>query len=98
MQTFTINVARGDVIIAGTDGLFDNLYDGELSALVVDAIGDNFEPHTTAEKIAVSARQRAQDKDKDTPFSDAAQRAGYWYQGGKLDDITVVVSYVTAIH
>uniref|UniRef100_A0A0D6R0W2 Protein phosphatase n=1 Tax=Araucaria cunninghamii TaxID=56994 RepID=A0A0D6R0W2_ARACU len=96
-QAFTIHVAQGDVIIAGTDGLFDNLYDSELSALVVDAVADRLGPQATAEKIASSARQRALDKDKDTPFSDSAQSAGYWYRGGKLDDITVVVSFVTAI-
>ena len=29
-----------------------------------------------------------------SPFSDAAQAAGYACQGGKLDDATVVVAYI----
>ena len=68
MQTFTINVAHGDVIIVGTDGLFDNLYDGELNALVIEVVGDIFGPQTTPKKIVVSASQHAVDKDKDNPF------------------------------
>ncbi|KAJ6801947.1 putative protein phosphatase 2C 55 [Iris pallida] len=94
-QVFTVPVASGDVIVAGTDGLFDNLYNNEVTAVVVNAIRAGFGPQVTAQKISALARQRAQDKNRQTPFSTAAQDAGYRYYGGKLDDITVVVSYVT---
>lgn len=96
MQVFTVPVASGDVIVAGTDGLFDNLYNNEVTAIVVHAIRAGLGPQVTAQKIAALARQRALDKNRQTPFSTAAQDAGYRYYGGKLDDITVVVSYVTA--
>ncbi|KAK7843526.1 probable protein phosphatase 2C 80 isoform X1 [Quercus suber] len=95
-QVFTIPVAAGDVIIAGTDGLFDNLYNNEVTAVVVHAIRAGLEPQVTAQKIAALARQRAQDRNRQTPFSTAAQDAGFRYYGGKLDDITVVVSYITS--
>ncbi|KAI4316797.1 hypothetical protein L6164_024741 [Bauhinia variegata] len=94
-QVFTIPVAPGDVIIAGTDGLFDNLYNNEITAVVVHAIRAGLSPQVTAQKIAALARQRAQDKDRQTPFSTAAQDAGFRYYGGKLDDTTVVVSYIS---
>lgn len=94
-QVFTIPVAPGDVIIAGTDGLFDNLYNNDITAVVVHAMRAGLGPQVTAQKIAALARQRAQDKNRQTPFSAAAQEAGFRYYGGKLDDITVVVSYVT---
>ncbi|KAJ4964995.1 hypothetical protein NE237_016844 [Protea cynaroides] len=94
-QVFTITVAPGDVVIAGTDGLFDNLYNNEVTAVVVHAVRAGLEPRATAQKIAALARQRAQDKNRQTPFSTAAQEAGFRYYGGKLDDITVVVSYIT---
>ncbi|PKA49826.1 putative protein phosphatase 2C 55 [Apostasia shenzhenica] len=93
-QVFTFPVMAGDVIVAGTDGLFDNLYDNEVTAEVVHAIRAGLGPQVTAQKIAALARQRAQDRNKQTPFSAAAQKAGYRYYGGKLDDITVVVSFV----
>ncbi|KAL9378490.1 hypothetical protein Peur_029825 [Populus x canadensis] len=95
-QVFTIPVAPGDVIIAGTDGLFDNLYNNEVTAVVVHAIRTGLGPEATAQKIAALARQRALDTNRQTPFSTAAQDAGYRYYGGKLDDVTVVVSYVTS--
>ncbi|CAH8276384.1 unnamed protein product [Arabidopsis lyrata] len=95
-QVFTVAVAPGDVIIAGTDGLFDNLYNNEITAIVVHAVRANIDPQVTAQKIAALARQRALDKNRQTPFSTAAQDAGFRYYGGKLDDITVVVSYVAA--
>ncbi|XP_054797886.1 probable protein phosphatase 2C 55 [Prosopis cineraria] len=95
-QVFSIPVAPGDVIIAGTDGLFDNLYNNEITAVVVHAIRACLSPQVTAQKIAALARQRAQDRDRQTPFSTAAQDAGVRYYGGKLDDTTVVVSYIAS--
>ncbi|KAK7310445.1 hypothetical protein RJT34_07980 [Clitoria ternatea] len=94
-QVFTVPVAPGDVIVAGTDGLFDNLYNNEITAVVVHAMRAGLGPQVTAQKIAALARQRALDKDRQTPFSTAAQDAGFRYYGGKLDDTTVVVSYIT---
>ncbi|XP_021888897.1 probable protein phosphatase 2C 80 isoform X2 [Carica papaya] len=93
-EVFTIPVAPGDVVVAGTDGLFDNLYNNEVSAVVVEAIRAGLTPQATAQKVAALARQRALDKNRQTPFSSAAQDAGYRYYGGKLDDITVVISFV----
>ncbi|CAA3005295.1 probable phosphatase 2C 55 [Olea europaea subsp. europaea] len=94
-QVFIISVTPGDVIIAGTDGLFDNLYNNDITTVVVQAVRGGLGPQFAAQKIAALARQRAQDKDRQTPFSAAAQAAGFRYTGGKLDDITVVVSYIT---
>lgn len=94
-QVFTIPAALGDVIVAGTDGLFDNLYNNEVTAVVVHALRAGLGPQVTAQKIAALARQRAQDRNRQTPFSTAAQDAGFRYYGGKLDDITVVVSYIS---
>ncbi|KAI3412355.1 Protein phosphatase [Psidium guajava] len=94
-QVFRIPVSDGDVIVAGTDGLFDNLYDDEISALVVEAAKSGLDPQAAAQEIAAAARQRALDRYRRTPFADSAQEAGFRYRGGKLDDITVVVSYIT---
>ncbi|CAD6215115.1 unnamed protein product [Miscanthus lutarioriparius] len=93
-QVFHFPVAPGDVIVAGTDGLFDNLYNNEISGVIVEALRVGLEPQIAAQKIAALARQRATDKNRQSPFASAAQEAGYRYYGGKLDDITVVVSYV----
>lgn len=97
-EVFTVAVAAGDVVIAGTDGLFDNLYNNEITAVVVHGIRAGLEPQVTAQKIAALARQRAQDRNRQTPFSAAAQDAGFLYYGGKLDDVTVVVSHITSVN
>ncbi|KAK4262195.1 hypothetical protein QN277_027780 [Acacia crassicarpa] len=91
-------VAPGDVVVAGTDGLYDNLYNNEITAIVVEAVREGLEPQIAAQKIAALARHRAMDRNRQTPFSVAAQEAGFRYQGGKLDDITVVVSYITELN
>uniref|UniRef100_A0ACD5X944 Uncharacterized protein n=1 Tax=Avena sativa TaxID=4498 RepID=A0ACD5X944_AVESA len=95
-DVFHYPVAHGDVIVAGTDGLFDNLFNNEIIAVVVEAQRSGLGAQATAQKIAALARVRALDKHRQSPFAAAAQEAGYRFYGGKLDDITVVVSYVTS--
>ncbi|XP_076942786.1 putative protein phosphatase 2C 80 [Bidens hawaiensis] len=88
-------VEAGDVIVAGTDGLFDNLYNNEVTALVVQGVRSRVSPEVMAKNIVELARVKALDRKRQSPFSAAAQEAGFRYHGGKLDDITVVVSFVT---
>eukprot|EP00894_Picocystis_sp_ML_P005001 jgi/Pico_ML_1/55518/g1193.t1 len=57
-----VKLQQGDMIVLGTDGLFDNIFDEEVAALATVALG--------------------------------AREAGFFYQGGKLDDVTVVVVFV----
>ncbi|ESQ31151.1 hypothetical protein EUTSA_v10004287mg [Eutrema salsugineum] len=94
-QVFMIDVVSGDVIVAGTDGVYDNLYNEEITGVVVSSVRAGLDPKATAQKIADLARARAVDRKRQSPFSAAAQEAGFRYYGGKLDDITAVVSYVT---
>ncbi|KAK4490593.1 hypothetical protein RD792_001278 [Penstemon davidsonii] len=94
-QVFEIPVIPGDVVVAGSDGLFDNLYNKEIAAIVADAVEERLSPDAMARKIADFARVRALDTRHQTPFSTAAQEAGYTFYGGKLDDLTVVVSYIS---
>ncbi|GJP48681.1 hypothetical protein CLOM_g7965 [Closterium sp. NIES-68] len=94
-DVYSLPVAPGDVVVMGTDGLFDNVFDSEVSSLVAHALLRGLPPQATAEHLAALARDRALDRFRLSPFARAAQEAGYRYIGGKLDDITVVVSYVT---
>ncbi|XP_055824609.1 probable protein phosphatase 2C 55 [Solanum dulcamara] len=94
-MVFKITVVPGDVLIVGTDGLFDNLYDEDISGVVFQSVEGGLGPQITGQRIAELAQQRAMDHTKSSPFSDGARKAGFDYHGGKLDDITVVVSYIT---
>ncbi|SPQ97855.1 Protein phosphatase [Plasmodiophora brassicae] len=94
-ETTTHPLRPGDLIIAGSDGLFDNLYVSE----IVNEVS------TTAVKslneLAANLVQKAHEfallgeKGGRSPFGDNARAAGKrWPGGGKLDDIVVVVARV----
>lgn len=82
--------------MVGTDGLFDNLFDSELTSVVMHSVKAGWGPQDTAERIATLAHLRAQDPLRQSPFAKSAQEAGYRFWGGKMDDITVVVSFITS--
>lgn len=96
-QRIQIEVQPDDLIILGTDGLWDNLFDEDIIDVVASAPSD---PATIAQLIARQAHIVANDKDIISPFSKSARSNGYpLATGGKLDDITVlcarvVLSYV----
>ncbi|KAF2596836.1 hypothetical protein F2Q68_00012602 [Brassica cretica] len=75
--------------------VYDNLYNDEITVVVVSSVRPGLDPKATAQKIADLARSRAVDQKRQSPFAAAAQEAGCRFYGGKLDDITAVVSYVT---
>lgn len=66
-----------DVIVAGTDGVaYDNLYNDEITVVVVSSVRPGLDPKATAQKIADLARSRAVDQKRQSPFAAAAQEAG----------------------
>jgi protein phosphatase PTC7 len=93
-ELFAVGVAAGDVVVAGTDGLWDNVFPGEAADLASAAAARGEPPGGAARALAALARTRAADPRVLSPFAEAAQAMGYPYTGGKMDDITVVVAYV----
>ncbi|KAJ4980954.1 hypothetical protein NE237_031791 [Protea cynaroides] len=92
---FRVEIMDGDIIVAGTDGLFDNLYEDNIMVAmkkVTDRVG--MYPYWVARMIAEDARIISKDKDIPSPFSLASKKAGYTHSGGKIDDITVLVAHV----
>eukprot|EP01026_Neomeris_dumetosa_P034939 TRINITY_DN2796_c0_g1_i5.p2 TRINITY_DN2796_c0_g1~~TRINITY_DN2796_c0_g1_i5.p2 ORF type:complete len:356 (-),score=66.21 TRINITY_DN2796_c0_g1_i5:1076-2143(-) len=93
-QRFELQVQQGDVIVAATDGVMDNVYTEDTATIVSMAKKQGLGPVETAERLANFAQERGFDKEYLSPFALEAQKLGHGYQGGKLDDVTVVVSYV----
>lgn len=93
-QTFSISVQPGDVVVAATDGLFDNVYPDEAAAMVAVARHNGDSPGAVAALLAQFARTRAADPAHLSPFAYGAQQLGFRYFGGKMDDITVVCAYI----
>jgi len=93
---FELTVTPDDIIVTGSDGLWDNVFPEEVATIVSRCCERGEAPDTAAAVLARYARMRASDTKYNSPFSYGAIQAGYVYVGGKLDDITVVVSYIGA--
>ena len=93
-QRFAIDVQIGDIVVAATDGVFDNIYPDEAAAMVTLAKRNGDSPSNAATLLAQFARTRAADPAHLSPFAYGAQQLGYRYFGGKMDDITVVCAYI----
>ncbi|KAG2496235.1 hypothetical protein HYH03_005833 [Edaphochlamys debaryana] len=88
----TQTVRPGDVLVLGSDGLFDNLNDGEIADEVASCRGREEGPAMMAQRLARLAFQAAYDKSRLTPYAAAAsEHFDMCYSGGKPDDITVLV-------
>lgn len=91
----SIPVQPNDIIILGTDGLFDNLDDARIIKIVYDNVMasslDTLNVTSLSRAIANEAFKVSQDPEAVTPFTIGSN---YRYRGGKPDDITVLVSRV----
>ncbi|KAF4363793.1 hypothetical protein F8388_000458 [Cannabis sativa] len=89
-RTMKIAVIPGDVIVLATDGLFDNLF--------ISDIEENLKSKSSSFSVAFSlaelSRRYSLMKDRKSPFSKAAAKAGLPHTGGKFDDITVIVARI----
>lgn len=89
-QNIQVNVQEGDVMIVATDGLYDNVSNND----IVKYVQEIADPMTLAESLGALASERGMDKEYESPFMKAAVAAGEKWNGGKPDDITVVVARV----
>ena len=94
-EVFELNVEAGDIVVCGTDGLFDNMYTEEILGLVNDSGDSKGSNADLAQAIAEKAIQNAQDKTRVVPWTEEAMKIGYYTGGGgKMDDVTVVVTNI----
>lgn len=88
-----LELVRGDLIVMGSDGVFDNLADSE----IVETVGDGGEARLgqVAKKLADRSRKVSLNKKAATPYAKLAKKNGDPdYEeglGGKVDDICCVV-------
>ena len=98
-DTARIELQKGDVLLMGTDGLFDNVFDQQLLSLLKHGIQSagpggalDADPQKIADNLADTAFHISQSTTGTTPFSHSCVIQGYDQHGGKPDDITVVVA------
>lgn len=91
----------GDVLVLGTDGVFDNAFPNEIAQMVYGEENERTTPKTLdpellAKKIGQQVEILAMDAKRESPFSIESLSQGHNFLGGKLDDITVIVAVVRA--
>lgn len=87
-----VMVESGDIIVAGTDGLFDNLYHSDILNILEELGGKS--PKDLGRVIAELALINSLDKKYFSPYASAALLYGHSHRGGKYDDITVIVGKI----
>lgn len=93
-EMYQITLENGDLIVMGSDGLFDNVWPNE----ILDYINKQPKnPIALADGLASIAYDASQEKDNFVPFFHRAKQEGVpfgSYSGGKEDDITALVGIV----
>jgi len=88
---YSSTLEYGDIVVLGTDGVWDNLFEYEINKLLFDH--HNQTSQLIAKEIASAALISSLNKTRLSPFSQNANN--YYrkkvYDGGKPDDITVLV-------
>jgi protein phosphatase PTC7 len=87
-----IELMPGDLILLGSDGIFDNLSDADILAVLQDSPS---KPSVMAKRVVEQSRKVSLNRKAVTPYSLAAQKKGDPdYEsgvGGKVDDVSCVV-------
>ena len=91
---YNIFIAAGDIIVTGSDGLFDNLSDKIIIDILTGLCPENFEEKMA--EICQVCVHCALDEDYLSPFALEARRYGYkGEKGGKLDDLTAIINLLS---
>ena len=93
--TLQAEIFRGDIIVAGSDGVFDNLSDADICDIVT-SFGQKTKSGAIAKKIVDTSRKVSLDPQAVTPYSTVARgKSGYAAykngRGGKVDDLSCIV-------
>ncbi|KAL6764776.1 serine/threonine protein phosphatase [Haematococcus lacustris] len=72
-EMYSIPLSVGDVVVAGSDGLWDNAFESEI---ISNAPVDSEDVQRAADSIAVLARQHASDDDFPSPYTREALSQG----------------------
>ncbi|KAH7914666.1 phosphatase 2C-like domain-containing protein [Hygrophoropsis aurantiaca] len=97
-DSYEMKLRDGDIVIAYTDGLSDNVFPSDLVAicsLVARSGGpEEQQVQVMADRMVQYAQSCMHDRKKASPFEKEAFREGLFYKGGKIDDVTVVTALV----
>ncbi|KAK6124733.1 hypothetical protein DH2020_041523 [Rehmannia glutinosa] len=95
-EEIEVEVEAGDIIVVGTDGLFDNMHASEILEIVRRGTTEGRKDSLMEQccNMANLALYNSFDRYTDTPYSIASRMAGKYHKGGKVDDITVIIAKI----
>ncbi|RKO98906.1 hypothetical protein CXG81DRAFT_15295, partial [Caulochytrium protostelioides] len=101
-QSYTIKIQEGDIVLIGSDGLFDNVFDEEMVGIVASVtsritftLANGVNPRVIADALIARALEVAEDRRcLSSPFASRAIKEGLYYQGGKMDDVTILAGVI----
>jgi protein phosphatase PTC7 len=77
---YSLPVQHGDFVVAGSDGLWDNMFDSDIVTVLA---GSADQLQVAADHLAMMARQHAADPDYLSPYSKEALQQGFdlpWWE------------------
>ncbi|KAJ7774614.1 phosphatase 2C-like domain-containing protein [Mycena maculata] len=97
-DTYSTRLIDGDIVIAFTDGLADNVFTAETlkicSLAMMASKSEAIQVKLIAHNLVNYARKCMYSHSKLSPFQLEARRHRKRFQGGKIDDVTVLVALV----
>lgn len=100
-----VELRPNDIVLALSDGVTDNLWQHEILEIVMEALQKHEAERATSEltsaddslvyaarRLLAVARSIALDPEADSPFMEGMLASGKLWQGGKFDDISVVIA------
>jgi len=95
---FTHKIKSGDLVVVGSDGLFDNMSGSDIKIWMERHLAqESWDAKRVARELANATYKLSLDQKYNSPFAIEARKYGYRFDGGKSDDITVVVAKVNLI-
>lgn len=88
-QKHSMELRDGDIIVLATDGLWDNVF----TEHIVEIVNSDKELENVTRQLIHTAAKNSI-SDEPTPFSHKAKEQMILHEGGKYDDITIIVAKV----
>jgi len=90
---YRVPIVDGDIIIMASDGLYDNLFDGEIISIVNECCKQPAQE--IAKRLCLTAYVNSKNKTRVSPFAKTIGKLIGYEIGGKEDDITTVVMKIS---
>lgn len=103
-EQYVWTIKEEDIILISSDGMFDNLFDNDIltiinpfyRSLLTTEKNESWVQRLTKQIVTV-AREYSLNRRRDGPFAiEAKDNDILWSLGGRPDDITVILGYVTS--